>query len=119
MTQPDIQINFEAMRRHARVVDETSTMIDAGAQAGAWVRASNDAYGLMFGWFAARLNPTRDDLVGGINQAATAAQTLADGPGPRDDPARQHRQPNRPAGRRLGRGPPSCGDPVQCRFPYG
>ena len=78
MTQPGIQINSEAMRRHARVVDETSTMIDAGAQAGAWVRASNDAYGLMFGWFAARLNPTQDDLVGGIKEAATAAQTLAD-----------------------------------------
>ncbi|MFG1993874.1 type VII secretion target [Actinoplanes sp. NPDC048988] len=78
MTQPDIQINSEAMRRHAGVVDETGAMIDKGAQAGAWVRASNDAYGVMFGWFAGKLNPVQDDLVGGIKEAATAAQTLAD-----------------------------------------
>ena len=58
MTQPDIQINSAAMRRHAAVVDETSAMIDKGAQAGAWVRASNDAYGLMFGWFAERRDPS-------------------------------------------------------------
>lgn len=78
MTQPDIHINAEAIRRHARVVDQTSAAIDKGAQAGAWVRASNDAYGLMFGWFAERLHPTQEDLVGAIKDAATAAQALAD-----------------------------------------
>lgn len=78
MTQPDIRINADAMRRHAQVVDETGAMIDKGAQAGAWVRASNDAYGLMFGWYAEKLNPVQDDLISAIKEAASAAQTLAD-----------------------------------------
>lgn len=78
MTQPDIEVNSAVIRRHAQVVDETSAMIDKAAQAGGWVRASNDAYGLMFGWFAERLNPTQDGLVGGVKEAAGAAQALAD-----------------------------------------
>jgi hypothetical protein len=78
MTQPDIHINSDAVRKHSRAVDETANRIDKGAQAGAWVRASNDAYGLMFGWYAHRLNPSQDDLIGAIREAVTATQSLAD-----------------------------------------
>ncbi|RZU48482.1 excreted virulence factor EspC (type VII ESX diderm) [Krasilnikovia cinnamomea] len=79
MTQPDIRINSDAVRRHAGMVDEFGTMIDEAAQAGGWVRASNDAYGLLYGSvFTGVLNPIQDGTIGAIRDAVTATQSLAD-----------------------------------------
>lgn len=79
MTQPDINIDTDSVHRHATQVDETADKIDQAAQAGAWIRASNESYGMLYGaMFTSVLNPQQDNLVGGIRDAVTATQALAD-----------------------------------------
>lgn len=79
MTQPDIDIDTGSVRRHASQVDETGTKIDEAAQAGAWIRASNESYGILYGpVFTGALNPRQDSIVGAMKDAVSATQTLAD-----------------------------------------
>lgn len=79
MTQPDIKINTDSVRRHAAQVDNTGAMLDEAARSGGWVRASNESYGILYGTvFTSVLNPRQDHLVGAIKEAVTATQALAD-----------------------------------------
>ncbi|GGK73756.1 type VII secretion target [Mangrovihabitans endophyticus] len=79
MTQPDIKLSAEAVRRHAGAVDETADMIDEGLAGAAHVQASAESYGTLVGpQFTGLLNPFQDHAIGEIRQAATATQRLAD-----------------------------------------
>ncbi len=79
MTQPDIKLSSDEVRKHARAVEEASDMIDEGLAGAAYVRASNESYGRLVGpLFTSILNPFQDHAVGELKSAVTATQNLAD-----------------------------------------
>ena len=79
MTQPNIKLSSDEVRRHARAVDETSAMLDEGLAGAAFVQASTESYGLLVGpQFTSILNPFQDHAIGELKNAVTATQALAD-----------------------------------------
>ena len=79
MTQPDIRLSAEEVRRHARAVDETGAMIDEGLAGATHVQAGTESYGLLVGpQFTAVLNPFQDRAIGQLKEAVSATQALAD-----------------------------------------
>jgi hypothetical protein len=79
MTQPNIKLSSEEVRRHARAVDETSAMLDEGLAGAGVVQASTESYGVLVGGqFTAILNPFQDHAIGEMKKAVSATQALAD-----------------------------------------
>ena len=79
MTQPDIRLSSEEVRRHARTVDDVAAMIDEGLAGAAHVQASTESYGQLVGpLFTGVLNPFQDNAVGQLTESVSATQALAD-----------------------------------------
>jgi hypothetical protein len=79
MSQPDISLSSDQVRRHAGAVDETADMIDESLAGAVNARAGNDAYGLLVGpQFTSVLNPFQDHAISELRNAVTATQQLAD-----------------------------------------
>lgn len=79
MTNPDIRLSTDEVRRHAVMVDEVGTMIDEALAGAAYIRASNESYGQLVGpMFTHLLNPAQDFAIDQIKHAASATQALAD-----------------------------------------
>lgn len=79
MTQPNIKLSSEAVRRHAGAVDEVADMIDECLAGAAHVQASVDSYGqLAGGLFTSILNPFQEHAIGELKSAVSASQALAD-----------------------------------------
>jgi hypothetical protein len=77
--QPDIKIETSSVRAHSRMVDETARMIDEGTQAGQWVRADGQAYGLLYGHlFTSILNPQQDHAISALKLASDGTSSLAE-----------------------------------------
>lgn len=79
MTQPDVELSSDEVRRHAGAVDEISTMIDEGLAGAAYVRAGAESYGLLVGpQLSAALSPFQDHAIGELKRAVSTTQALAD-----------------------------------------
>ena len=79
MTQPDIKLSSDEVRKHAAAVDETGTMLDEGLAGAGHVQASAESYGqLVGGLFTSILNPFQDNAIGELKNSVSATQALAD-----------------------------------------
>ncbi|BFU45847.1 type VII secretion target [Krasilnikovia sp. MM14-A1004] len=79
MTQPDIRLSSESVRKHALAVDELGHMIDEGLAGAVHVQASAASYGVLVGGlFTSILNPFQDNAVGELKNAVSTSQRLAD-----------------------------------------
>jgi hypothetical protein len=86
MTQPDIQLSTEEVRRHARMVDEAAAMCQEAVAGAEYLDLHDEVYGILCSpLFLPIINPLQDmaltELRGGADATAHLAvllRTLAD-----------------------------------------
>ena len=79
MTQPEIRVDSEALRRHARMVDETGTMCDEAVAGAQYVGLHDEVYGILCSPLALPfINPLQDWAVREMRSCADATSHLAE-----------------------------------------
>jgi hypothetical protein len=97
MSQPDVRIDPDALRSHARMVDEAASMCDEAVAAGRYLDLHDEVYGEWCGkLFVPMINPAQDwalrELRGGVDATSHLAELLravADGTDATDGAAAQ------------------------------
>jgi hypothetical protein len=79
MTQPDIEVSAEAIRKHALAVDEAATMFQEAAAGAAYVDMHDEVYGVLCSpIFLPFLNPLQDNALTEMKSGADATRHLAE-----------------------------------------
>lgn len=79
MSQPDIRLTSDSIRRHADAVDSVADLLREAGSAAAFVDASDDAYGILCSpLFVPRLNPLQDDAYTQYRDMEDTTRRLAD-----------------------------------------
>jgi hypothetical protein len=79
MTQPDIRLDTEALRAHARMVDEAAAMCGEAAGGAAYLDVHDEVYGEWCGkLFVPLINPAQDWALQELRQSADATSHLAE-----------------------------------------
>jgi hypothetical protein len=79
MTQPDVRIDTEALRGHARMVDDAAAMCGEAAAAAGYLDLHDEVYGEWCGkLFVPLINPAQDWALQELRQGADATAHLAD-----------------------------------------
>src|SRR3954452_6689995 len=79
MTQPDIKLDSEALRAHARAVDEAAAMCGEAAGGAAYLDLHDEVYGQWPGkLFVPLINPFQDWALREIRQGTDATSHLAE-----------------------------------------
>jgi uncharacterized protein YukE len=78
MTQPDIKLDAEALRAHARMVDEAAAMCGEAASGAAYIDLHDEVYGVWPGkLFVPLINPAQDWALRELRQGTDATSHLA------------------------------------------
>jgi hypothetical protein len=78
MTQPDFTIDADAVRAHARLVDEAAAMCGEAASGAAYLDLHDEVYGEWPGkLFVPLINPAQDWALRELQQGADATSHLA------------------------------------------
>ena len=79
MTQPDIELDPEMLRAHARMVEEAARMCGEAASGAAYLDLHDEVYGEWPGkLFVPLINPAQDWALREIRQGADATSHLAE-----------------------------------------
>jgi hypothetical protein len=79
MSQPDIRMDSEALRSHARMVDEAATMCDEAAAGAGYLNLHDEVYGEWCGkLFVPMINPAQDWALSELRNGADATTHLAE-----------------------------------------
>jgi hypothetical protein len=79
MTQPDIKLDSEALRAHARMVDEAAAMCGEATSGAAYLDLHDEVYGEWPGkLFVPLINPAQDWALRELRQGADAISHLAE-----------------------------------------
>ena len=79
MTQPDIKLDAEALRTHARMVDEAAAMCGEAASGASYLDLHDEVYGAWPGkLFVPLINPAQDWALRELRQGADATGHLAE-----------------------------------------
>lgn len=79
MSQPDVRIDTEALRSHARMVDEAASMCDEAVAAGRYLDLHDEVYGEWCGkLFVPLINPAQDWALQELRSGVDATSHLAE-----------------------------------------
>jgi hypothetical protein len=79
MTQPDIKLDSEALRAHARAVDEAAQMCGEASSGAAYLNLHDEVYGEWPGkLFVPLINPAQDGALRELRQGTEATSHLAE-----------------------------------------
>jgi hypothetical protein len=79
MSQPDIKLDAEALRAHARMVDEAAAMCGEAAGGAAYLDLHDEVYGEWPGkFFVPLINPAQNWALRELRQGADATSHLAE-----------------------------------------
>src|SRR5262245_3924599 len=79
MTHPDIRLDSEALRAHARMVDEAAVMCGEAASGAAYLDVDDEVYGEWPGkLFVPLINPAQDWAFRELRQGTDATSHLAE-----------------------------------------
>lgn len=79
MTQPDISLDSEALRSHARMVDEAAEMCGEATAGAGYLDLHDEVYGEWPGkFFVPLINPAQDWALRELRQGADATTHLAE-----------------------------------------
>jgi hypothetical protein len=79
MSQPDIRLDSEALRAHARMVDEAAAMVGEAASGAGYLDLHDEVYGKWPGMlFVPLINPAQDWALRELRQGTDATSHLGE-----------------------------------------